>query len=774
MSRDVDHLTPIKDRPLQQSSPKEVAAGIPAIFSTMSHGLSRMGAIRSISNLSRVNSFGGFDCPGCAWPDPDDDRTAFEFCENGAKAVADEATRARADPNFWSKWSVEELSRKSDRWLNSQGRLTHPMVLNPESLHYEPVSWNSAFNIIAEHLSALDNPNEAIFYTSGRTSNEAAFLWQLLARRLGTNNLPDCSNMCHESSGVALGDSIGIGKGTVKLDDFSKADLILVVGQNPGSNHPRMLSALKSAKVAGASVVSINPLLETGMRRFKHPQDFLEVMGQGTTIADMHIPVNVNGDLSLFRGLSKSIISGSGVDYDFVEEYTHGFEEYEHAVANTSWDNIVSTSGVARHDIENLAAAMRSSSSTIVCWAMGLTQHHNSVATIQEIVNSLLLGGHIGRPGAGLCPVRGHSNVQGDRTVGIDHKPSRGFLDALRNTTGINPPISHGHDSVSSVLAMLEGEARVFLSMGGNFVSAMSDTESTSKAIQKCDLSVQISTKPNRSHLVTGKTALILPCLGRTEKDVTPIGHQFVSVENSMGIVHSSRGSAKPASKHLMSEPGIVSGIASALDNKIGFSGIEWSDLSDNYDKIRDLIESSIPGFDSYNDRVIESSGFYLPNPPRDSRTFNTDTGKANFRVNSISSISPAPDQFVMMTIRSHDQYNTTIYGLDDRYRGIKESRRIVLMCKQDMSTLGIRTGVMVDLTSHFEGEQLSAPKWRVVEYDIPAGNIATYFPEANCLIPLNSVAEGSNTPTSKSVCVTVSPTSQNMRFWNRSATQAA
>ena len=774
MSRDVDHLTPVKDRPLRQSSPKEVAAGIPAVFSTMSHGLSRMGAIRSISNLTRVNSFGGFDCPGCAWPDPDDERTAFEFCENGAKAVADEATRARADPNFWSKWSVVELSQKSDRWLNSQGRLTHPMVLNPDSLHYESVSWDSAFDIIADHLSALKDPNEAIFYTSGRTSNEAAFLWQLLARRLGTNNLPDCSNMCHESSGVALGDSIGIGKGTVKLDDFSKADLILVVGQNPGSNHPRMLSALKSAKVAGASVVSINPLLETGMRRFKHPQDFLEVMGQGTTIADMHIPVNVNGDLSLFRGLAKSIISGSGVDYDFVEVHTHGFEEYERAVANTSWDDIVSTSGVARHDIEKLAAAMRSSSSTIVCWAMGLTQHHNSVATIQEIVNSLLLGGHIGRPGAGLCPVRGHSNVQGDRTVGINHKPSRGFLDALRNTTGINPPISHGHDSVSSVLAMLEGEARVFLSMGGNFVSAMSDTESTSKAIQNCDLSVQISTKPNRSHLVTGKTALILPCLGRTEKDVTTTGHQFVSVENSMGIVHSSRGSTKPASKHLMSEPRIVSSIASALDNKIGYSGIEWSNLSENYDNIRDLIESTIPGFDSYNDRVREPSGFYLPNSPRDSRTFNTDTGKANFRVHAISAISPAPGQFVMMTIRSHDQYNTTIYGLDDRYRGIKESRRIVLMCKQDMNSLGIRTGTLVDLTSHFEGEKLSAPKWRVVEYDIPAGNIATYFPEANCLIPLNSVAEGSNTPTSKSVCVTVCPTSENMRFWNRLATQAA
>ncbi len=774
MSRDVEHLTPVKDNPLLQSKPKNIAAGIPAVLSTMNHGLTRMGAIRSLSNLTRVNSFYGFDCPGCAWPDPDDERTAFEFCENGAKAVADEGTRARANPEFWSRWTLSELSRKSDRWLNSQGRLTHPMILKPDSQNYEPISWHEAFEIIAEHLSSVNNPDEAIFYTSGRTSNEAAFLWQLLARRLGTNNLPDCSNMCHESSGVALVDSIGIGKGTVKLEDFNKADLILVVGQNPGSNHPRMLSALKAAKVAGASVVSINPLYETGMKRFKHPQDPLEVIGQGTKIADMHIPVNVNGDLALFRGLAKSIISGFGTNQKFLEEYTNGFEEYEDAVSNTGWEEIVSASGIARHDIEKLASAMRDSQSTIVCWAMGLTQHHNSVATIQEIVNTLLLGGHIGKPGAGLCPVRGHSNVQGDRTVGINHKPSNGFLSSLRNTTGIKPPTNHGYDSVTSVLAMLESDARIFMSMGGNFVSAMSDTDSTSKAIQNCDLTVQISTKPNRSHLITGKTALILPCLGRTERDVTIKGDQIVSVENSMGVVHSSRGSARPASKELMSEPSIVAGIASILDTKLGDSGIPWSEFSEDYDLIRNLIESTIPGFDSYNERVRNPPGFYLPNPPRDSRTFNTDSGKANFRVHPISVISPGDEQFVMMTIRSHDQYNTTIYGLDDRYRGIKQARRIVLMCKADMDRLGIKTGAMVDLTSHFEGDSLTAPKWRVVEYEIPSGNIATYFPEANCLIPLNSVAEGSNTPTSKSVCVTVQPSMQNMRFWNSKATQAA
>ena len=774
MSREVEHLTPVKERTPKLSPPKQVAAGIPAVISTMSHGFSRMGAVKSLSNLSKVNRFNGFDCPGCAWPDPDDHRTSFEFCENGAKAVADEGTRKRAGPEFWSRWTVSQLSRKSDRWLNSQGRLTHPMILRPDSDNYEEIAWEAAFDIIAEELASLDNPDQAIFYTSGRTSNEAAFLWQLLARRLGTNNLPDCSNMCHESSSVALGDSIGIGKGTVTLNDFTKADLILVVGQNPGTNHPRMLTALRDAKRVGASVVSINPLLETGMRRFKHPQDLLEILGSGSSIADMHVPVAVNGDLALFRGLAKNILSGAGVDRDFIEEHTHGFDEYRKAVRGTSWASISDTAGVPRLEIEKLGRAMRESKSTIVCWAMGLTQHRNSVATIQEIMNVLLLGGHIGRPGAGVCPVRGHSNVQGDRTVGINHNPSAGFLNSIHNTIGIEPPIHPGLDAVNSVMAMNDGKANVFLSMGGNFVSAMSDTEATSMAIKQCSLTAQVSTKPNRSHLVTGRTALILPCLGRSERDVSSKGPQSVSVENSMGIVHSSTGSAKPASKALRSEPAIVVGIAAALEVRLSNSGIQWDGFSEDYDLIRDLIESTVPGFESYNDRIKQEAGFYLPNPPRDGRTFNTDTGRANFRVHPITCAFAPPGQFIMMTIRSHDQYNTTVYGLDDRYRGIKDARRVILMNGEDMQDAGISQGSMVDITSHFDGTTRDSELWRVVQYDIPRGNVATYFPEANSLIPLGSVAERSNTPTSKSICVSVVPSGSKMRFWRRKLRQIA
>ena len=774
MSREVEHLTPVEERSPKLSPPKLVAAGIPAVISTMSHGFSRMGAVKSLSNLSKVNRFNGFDCPGCAWPDPDDHRTAFEFCENGAKAVADEGTRKRASPEFWSQWTVSQLSRKSDRWLNSQGRLTHPMVLRPNSDKYEEIAWEAAFDLIAEELASLDDPDQAIFYTSGRTSNEAAFLWQLLARRLGTNNLPDCSNMCHESSSVALGDSIGIGKGTVTLDDFTKADLILVVGQNPGTNHPRMLTALRDAKRGGASVVSINPLLETGMRRFKHPQDMLEIFGSGTSIADMHVPVAVNGDLALFRGLAKIILSGAGADMHFIEEHTYGFDEYRKAVRGTSWRRISDTAGVPRKEIEKLGRAMRESKSTIVCWAMGLTQHRNSVATIQEIMNVLLLGGHIGRPGAGVCPVRGHSNVQGDRTVGINHNPPPGFLNSIRSTLGIEPPIRPGLDAVNSVIAMNNGKASIFLSMGGNFVSAMSDTEATSTAIKQCNLTTQISTKPNRSHLVTGRTALILPCLGRSERDISSKGPQSVSVENSMGVVHSSTGSAKPASKALRSEPAIVVGIASALEARLSNSGILWDKFSEDYDLIRDLIESTIPGFESYNDRIKQDAGFYLPNPPRDGRTFNTDTGRANFRVHPITCAFAPPGQFIMMTIRSHDQYNTTVYGLDDRYRGIKDARRVVLMNGEDMGDAGISQGSMVDISSHFDGTTRESELWRVVQYDIPRGNVATYFPEANSLIPLGSVAEGSNTPTSKSICVSIAPSGSKMRFWRRQLRQVA
>ena len=740
MSKKVEHLTPVKGKSPKISSPKQVAAGIPAVVSTMYHGLSRMGIIKSISNLSKVNRFDGFDCPGCAWPDPDDHRTHFEFCENGAKAVADEGTRERANPSFWSQWTVANLSRKSDRWLNSQGRLTHPMILRPESDNYEEISWEAAFQLIAEEMSSLKDPDQAIFYTSGRTSNEAAFLWQLLARRFGTNNLPDCSNM-----------------------------------QNPGTNHPRMLTALRDAKRAGASIVSINPLLETGMRKFKHPQDLLEMLGSGTSIADLHVPVAVNGDLALFRGLAKLIISGGEVDMDFIADYTHGFENYRKSVRRSKWSDISDSAGVSRQEIEYLGRAVRKSKSTIVCWAMGLTQHRNSVATIQEIMNVLLLGGHIGRPGAGVCPVRGHSNVQGDRTVGINHNPSAGFLDAIRSSIGINPPNKPGFDAVNSVLAMNDGKASVFLSMGGNFVSAMSDTAATSRAIEQCSLTVQISTKPNRSHLVTGRTALILPCLGRSERDLSSNGiNQSISVENSMGVVHASRGSAKPASEKLRSEPAIVSGIASALETRIGNSGILWHEFPEDYGLIRNLIESTVPGFESYNDRIKLDAGFYLPNAPRDGRTFNTDSGKANFRVHPLTRASAPPGQFIMMTIRSHDQYNTTVYGLDDRYRGIKNARRVVLMNGEDMQDTGISQGSIVDISSHFEGTTRNSELWRVVQYDIPRGNVATYFPEANSLIPLGSVAEGSNTPTSKSVSVSVVPSMSKMRFWRKQLGQAS
>ena len=750
MKKDVTPLTPLESNAPKLSKPKNSAAGIPAVISTAKYGLGNMGVLGSIKNLARVNDFNGFDCPGCAWPDPDKHRSFAEFCENGAKAVADEGTRNRADINFWSQWSVSDLSKKSDHWLNSQGRITQPMILMPESEYYVPISWNESFDIIADNLVSLDNPDQAIFYTSGRTSNEAAFLWQLLARRFGTNNLPDCSNMCHESSGVALTESIGIGKGTVTLEDFNSADLIIVVGQNPGTNHPRMLTALRDARKKGASIISINPLTETGMKRFKHPQNPIEMFGLGSSIADKHLSIKINSDQALFRAFSKSIIESGKLDNDFIQNSTYGYEDYKKLVLDTDLDEISKITGINKDEIIQVSKKISESKSTIVCWAMGITQHKNSVATIQEIVNFLLLGGNIGKPGAGVCPVRGHSNVQGDRTVGINHKPSIEFIDNLEKSTGISSPTSHGYDSVEAVKAMESGDAKVFLAMGGNFVSAMSDTNRTSNALTNCDLTVHISTKPNRSHLLSGKIGLILPCLGRTEIDESTVGHQFVTVENSMGIVHSSRGTSKPASNYLISEPSIVSGIGGALETRLERSGIAWGNLSDNYDLVRDLIEKTIPGFDNYNQRITNKSGFYLPNPPKDSRTFKTKNSLANFFCHDISCISS--DQFMMMTIRSHDQYNTTIYGLDDRYRGIRNGRRVVLMNKEDMLENGLEASDLVDLSSDRKNGQVISPKWFVVPYDIPSGNIATYFPESNVLIPLESVADRSNTPTSKSV----------------------
>ena len=761
MGDEINPLTPLENEPPDLNPPKNSAAGIPAVISTMKYGVRNMGVINSITKLSKVNDFHGFDCPGCAWPDPDSHRSFAEFCENGAKAVSDEATKSRADSDFWSKWSVSELSQKSDYWLNSQGRLTEPMILNPDSKHYQPISWNDAFDIIADNLLLLDNPDKAIFYTSGRTSNEAAFLWQLLARRFGTNNLPDCSNMCHESSGVALNESIGIGKGTVTLDDFNSADLIIVVGQNPGTNHPRMLTALRDAKKKGASIISINPLIETGMKKFKHPQNLIEMLGFGSKIADKHLKVKINSDQALFRSLSKSLIESGNVDEIFIDKYTNGYDDYRKVVLESDFSELSDITGIPLQEILDVGEKVSQSKSTIVCWAMGITQHKNSVSTIQEIVNFLLLGGNIGKKGAGVCPVRGHSNVQGDRTVGINHKPSPIFIDSLEKSTGIRSPEKHGFDSVEAVKAMEEGLGKVFLAMGGNFLSAMSDTNRTSTALSNCNLTVHISTKPNRSHLITGKTGLILPCLGRTEEDISQIvGKQFVTVENSMGIVHSSTGTFKPASDKLISEPAIVSGIAGALESRLERSGIPWKNLSENYNLIRDLIENTIPGFEDYNIRIKSKSGFYLPNPPRDSRTFKTKNGLANF-VSSDISYAKSLDKFMMMTIRSHDQYNTTIYGLDDRYRGIKNGRRVVLMNNEDIVNLGLTKGSMVDLSSEMKSGLVVSPNWFVVPYEIPEGNIATYFPESNILIPLDSVADRSNTPTSKSVPISITKSSE-------------
>ena len=761
MRDEISPLTPLEEKPPKLSPPKKSAAGIPAVVSTMKYGLTNMGVINSMSKLSKVNDFHGFDCPGCAWPDPDDHRSFAEFCENGAKAVSDEATKSRVDSDFWSKWSISELSQKSDFWLNSQGRLTEPMIIHQDSNYYQPISWEDAFDVIADNIVSLENPDEAIFYTSGRTSNEAAFLWQLLARRIGTNNLPDCSNMCHESSGVALSESIGIGKGTVTLEDFNSADLIIVVGQNPGTNHPRMLTALRDAKKKGASIISVNPLVETGMKKFKHPQNPVEMLGFGSSIADKHLRVKINSDQALFRAFSKSIIESDNIDKDFINEYTNGFDNFRKIAIEARYEEISEITGIPLQEILEVSQKVSKSKSTIVCWAMGITQHKNSVATIQEIVNFLLLGGNIGRRGAGVCPVRGHSNVQGDRTVGINHKPSPDFINNLERSTGIRSPEKHGYDSVEAVKAMEKGDAKVFLAMGGNFLSAMSDTNRTSAALSNCNLTVHISTKPNRSHLITGKTGIILPCLGRTEEDISlSNGRQFVTVENSMGVVHSSTGTFKPASNLLKSEPAIVSGIGGAIESRLERSGIPWQNLSEDYDLIRNLIEKTIPGFDDYNVRIKSKSGFYLPNPPRDSRTFPTGNGYANFVSNDIS-FAKSSNKFMMMTIRSHDQYNTTIYGLDDRYRGISKGRRVILMNKNDISKCNLSKGELVDLSSEMDSGTVLSPEWFVVPYDIPEGNVATYFPESNCLIPLDSVAERSNTPTSKSVPIGITKSSK-------------
>jgi len=758
--REVRAQSPEELGALQISVPSKAAGGMPAIFSSLQHAWEEMGVLGGAKALLALNQKNGFDCPSCAWPDPDGERFRGEFCENGVKAVAEEATTKRLTPAFFQNHSVGELSKKSDMWLSQQGRLTQPLVLRAGSDRYEPISWDAAFELIAQRLNALSSPDEAIFYTSGRTSNEAAFLYQLFVRQFGTNNLPDCSNMCHESSGVALMETIGTGKGTVRLDDFERAQAIMILGQNPGTNHPRMLSALEGAKKKGCRIIAVNPLHEAGLVRFQHPQHMTGMLfGNGTALTDLFLQVRINGDAALLKGIMKELLDeerrapGTVFDPEFIREKTAGYDAFISALEQTGWDELTLQSGIARAQILEAAKILIGAERIICCWAMGLTQHTNAVATIQEVVNLLLLRGSIGKPGAGLCPVRGHSNVQGDRTMGIVERPRPEFLDRLAREFQFEPPRKNGHDTVEAIKAMHSGEAKVFFAMGGNFLSATPDTEFTADALRRCSLTVQVSTKLNRGHLVTGHEALILPCLTRSEIDVQSGTVQFVTTENSMSVVQASRGVLAPASQHLLSETAIVARLARAV---LGTrSTIPWESLSADYDRIREHIEHVVPGFENYNRRVREAAGFYLPNAPGGG-VFNTPSGKAHFTVHALPQHDIAPGQFVLMTIRSHDQFNTTIYGMQDRYRGIRNERRVVLLNAEDIKAAGLSRGQVVDLISHFKGERRVAKKFIVVPYDIPTRCAAAYFPETNVLVPIGSVAERSGTPTSKYITITI------------------
>ena len=735
------------------------AAGIRSIYETFHFGVKEMGPRRATRALLALNQKDGFDCPSCAWPDPDGDRKRAEFCENGAKAVAAEATKARLSPAVFAERSISSLLACRDVELDALGRITQPMVRRRGADHYTPIGWSDAFALIGNELRSLASPNEAAFYTSGRASNEAAFLYGLFARQFGTNNLPDCSNMCHESSGTGLTEVIGFGKATVRIDDFSAADAIFIIGQNPGTCHPRMLTELQKAVQNGCRIVSINPLMESGLMRFENPQKPLDLLGKATHLACLFVPVRINGDVAVLKGIMKEMLeaderTGGGVlAHDFIEHHTEGFEAFAADIRSESWDRIVEESGVSREMIRQAADVAITSERMICSWAMGITQHKNGVANVQTIVNFALLRGNIGRRGAGVAPIRGHSNVQGDRTVGIWEKMSPEYLACLASEFHFQPPEKQGFDTVCAIEAMHQGQVKVFVGLGGNFLAATPDTNYTSEAIQRCALTVQISTKLNRGHLVTGEQALILPCLGRSEIDIRRDGPQFVTVEDTTGVVHMSRGVLEPASEYLLSEPAIIAGMAkAALGDR---TTVDWDALTDNYDRIREHIEHVVPGFTQYNTRVRQPGGFYLPNAPYQGR-FNTPSRRAGFTVQPIPHHDLAPDQLLLMTIRSHDQFNTTVYAENDRYRGISNGRRVVFLNQADMDRLGLERDQWVDIVSHFESETRRAARFKVVPYQIPLRCAAAYFPETNVLVPIRSVADKSNQPASKSLVVSL------------------
>jgi formate dehydrogenase major subunit len=730
----------------------------------MKPAIEQMGVNRTRRTVLSMNQKDGFDCPSCAWPDPEHRKT-FEFCENGAKAVTWEATPVVVATDFWSQHSVSELRGRSEYWLGMQGRLTEPVHKPAGEDHYRPVSWEEAFRIVGDKLKSLDSPDAAAFYTSGRTSNEAAFLYQLFVRGFGTNNLPDCSNMCHESSGWGLGQTIGVGKATVSFDDYAHADLIIIMGQNPGTNHPRMLTELEACKRNGGKIVAVNPLPEAGLRRYKNPQEVGGIIGRGIAIADQFLQIRIGGDMALLQAVSKRVLDaeaarpGTVLDHAFLAEHCEGLDELRSHLAELDEHAVLEATGLRAEEIDELAARYLRADRVIITWAMGITQQKKGVATIKEIVNLLLLRGNIGKPGAGASPIRGHSNVQGDRTMGIWERMPTPFLDALGKEFEFEPPRDNGADSVETFNRMLDGTITTFIALGGNLVSAISDTAVAEAAMSNTDMTVQISTKLNRSHTVTGAEALILPTLGRTEIDVQATGPQFVSVEDTVSAVHASRGSVEPVSHRLLSEPAIVSRLArEVLGTRIL---ADWEGFERDYDLIREHISRVVAGCQDYNTRIRQDGGFVLANGPRDSRTFPTPTGRAVLTVNELEALDRPAGTLILQTIRAHDQFNTTIYSHNDRYRGIKNGRLVVFVHPEDIAELGLTDGQLVDVRGDYrDATERVLRGLRVVSYPTSRGCAAAYYPEANVLVPMNHVAEGSNTPISKAVLVRLEPSS--------------
>ncbi|MFM9377429.1 FdhF/YdeP family oxidoreductase [Gordonia sp. VNK21] len=759
------HTPPVDDftdAHLTVSPPATWAVGLTAIEKAMLPALGELDPERTAKVSFSINHKAGFDCPSCAWANPDRSKP-LEFCENGMKSVIWESTPTVIPRRFFQEHSLTDLAGKSEYWLGRQGRIGEPMYKPADADHYRPISWDEALDLVAERLRGLDDPDEAVFYTSGRITNEPAFLFQLLARAYGTNNLPDCSNMCHEATGAGMVPAIGIGKSTIHYDDFAEADLVIVMGQNPGTNHPRMLNALQDTKVGGGAMVAVNPLPEASLLRFKNPQKPVGLIGDGIALADQFVHIKIGGDMHLIQAVAKRVLlaeqvtPGQVLDWDFINEHCENFEAYRDHILAIDDDEVLAATGLQAAEIEELAERYLNSDATIVTWALGITQHKQAVGTIAEIMNLLMLKGNIGKPGAGASPIRGHSNVQGDRTMGIWEQMPDSFLDALAGAFGFEPPRAHGLDSVNAMNAMEEGRIRVFFSMAGNLVAAISDSARAEAGMRRVDLTVSVTTKLNRSHVVTGRESLLLPVLGRTEYDEQATGRQATSVEDTVCFVNRTHGELPPVSKDLLSDVSVLCRLAQRLVPDVGT--IDWAGFEADYDRIRDAIEATIPGFENFNERLHRDKGFLLPHPPRDARRFPTPSGRARFTVHTAEHVAAPPGRLILQTMRAHDQHNTTMYGLDDRYRGISGGRFVVFVSPEDLADLGLSDGQTVDVFSEWPGEPDRVLRgYRVDSYPTKKGCAALYFPEGNALIPRGAVADGCNTPASKQIIVRLEP----------------